>query len=51
MKDKKVYIQFALIIVASLICSGVIGYSIGNFEEDITSLWLMINDGLRNYGL
>ena len=47
MKDKKVYIQFALIIVASLI----IVYSIGNFEEDITSLWLMINDGLRNYGL
>lgn len=47
MKDKKVYIQFALIIVASLI----IGYSIGNYEEDITSLWLMINDGLRNYGL
>lgn len=47
MKDKKVYIQFALIIVESLI----IGYSIGNFEEDITSLWLMINDGLRNYGL
>lgn len=47
MKDKKVYIQFALIIVSSLI----IGYSIGNFEEDITSLWLMINDGLRNYGL
>ena len=47
MKDKKVYIQFALIIVVSLI----IGYSIGNYEEDITSLWLMINDGLRNYGL
>lgn len=51
MKDKKVYIQFALIIVASLISGGVIGYGIGNFEEDITSLWLMINDGLRNYGL
>lgn len=51
MKDKKIYMKFAIIILISLICGGFIGFGIGRFENHLFLFGTLINNMLRTYGL